>query len=204
MTHLGDRITPLVDNQLSADSAERARIHLARCASCRQATDAEYLIKARLAALGTPQPGNDLMERLLGLAAPGGPVPPRPGHVPGSPRPRPVTVPGRPPRAMRTPTGTAGQVAALAGPGRGGSTVLRRAGRRDLSRPARLRLGFALVGALALVGAGVAGTVSAAGTGGSPSVKPAVDSFVVEHGASSGSLLYGNQTVSWGSAGDGR
>ena len=41
MTHLGDRMTPLVDGQLPVDATERAHAHLASCDGCREAVETE-------------------------------------------------------------------------------------------------------------------------------------------------------------------
>ncbi len=92
MTHLGERISDLVDGQLPAEAAERAYAHLASCYGCRDQVEAERLMKARLAALALPSPRDDLVQRLLAMGGPAGPVPPRQGHVPGTARPRTVPV----------------------------------------------------------------------------------------------------------------
>lgn len=89
MSHLAARVTTLVDGQLSIEAAERAHVHLAGCRDCRDVVEAERLIKGRLSVLADPQPGVDLMNRLLAMGGPSGPLPPRVGHVPGSPRPVP-------------------------------------------------------------------------------------------------------------------
>jgi anti-sigma factor RsiW len=209
VTHLGERITPLVDGQLPADAAERASIHLAACRPCRDAVAAERLMKSRLATLGSPQPGEDLVRRLLHLAGPDGPLPPRVGHVPGTPRPRPISGPSRstrpvsgPPLARtgsRRPAVAAGVSRAVAGhrPGVSGR----------LSRVSRVRVTAAVVGAMCLVGAGVASGVVSAGAAGQPGVVPPVDTLVVQHSTSTGSLTFGDQNAEWetgDTAGSGR
>ncbi|HET9657053.1 MAG TPA: zf-HC2 domain-containing protein, partial [Kineosporiaceae bacterium] len=93
MAHLGERVTALVDGRLAPDAVQRAHLHLAGCRDCREAFEAERLMKARLAALEGPRPGDDLMWRLLTMGGPNGPLPPRNGHVPGTPRPQPATLP---------------------------------------------------------------------------------------------------------------
>jgi hypothetical protein len=90
VTHLGERVSALVDGQLPVDAIERAHAHLANCRDCRDAVEAERLMKARLSCLPAPGPGADLVARLLAMGGPAGPLPPRPGHVPGTPRPEPV------------------------------------------------------------------------------------------------------------------
>jgi hypothetical protein len=195
VTHLGERITPLVDGQLAGDVAERASIHLASCDECRAAVEAERLMKSRLATLGCPQPGDHLVRRLLELAGPEGPLPPRAGHVPGTPRQHAVS-PGR----VRSPLATQ--------PGRNGSrrpSVAAPRGRVDaatrpavarLSRVNRARLTAAMVGAMCLVGAGVAGGVVSAGAQ-QKDVVPPVDTLVVQHSVSTGNLPFGDQNAEW-------
>jgi len=91
----------VVDGQLTPESAERATAHLAACRPCRDLVELERLTKARLSALCGPEPGADLVSRLLAMGGPGGPVSPRPGHVPGTPRPQPVTMPAPHPGAVQ-------------------------------------------------------------------------------------------------------
>jgi hypothetical protein len=93
VAHLGDRVAALVDGQLPADVVDRAHAHLVGCRPCREAVEAERLMKGRLACLRGPEPGVDLMQRLLAMGGPNGPLPPRGGHVPGTPRPQPVALP---------------------------------------------------------------------------------------------------------------
>jgi len=92
VTHLGERVSDLVDGQLPPEAAERAFAHLASCQGCRDQVEAERLMKARLAALALPTPREDLVQKLLAMGGPAGPVPPRAGHVPGSARPSTVPV----------------------------------------------------------------------------------------------------------------
>ena len=54
----------------------------------------DYATKARLAVLPSPAVPAALTARLLALAEPGGPVPPRPGPLPSQPRM--LNVPARP------------------------------------------------------------------------------------------------------------
>jgi len=175
VTHLGDRVAALIDGQLSAEATERAMAHLARCRPCRDVVDVERLTKARLACLADPLPAGDLVGRLLAMGGPNGPMPPRPGHVPGTPRPkpvplsRPVAVPvlARAARVSRLrPAGR--PVAALVpmGPGRSSGTRRRRARRAG-----------AVLGALGVVGAGVGGLVLASPGGSAGGSAPGVDAL---------------------------
>jgi hypothetical protein len=186
--HLGDRVTPLVDGQLPVDAAERAYAHLAICRQCRARVEEERLIKSRLAALRDPVPDQALMSRLVGLAAPGGPMAPRDGHVPGSPRPQTVPIGHRP---LPDRPGEAG----------GGSS--RPPGRRPLGRARgarrpRVKVAAAMVGALSLLGAGVVAGVAAAGSPAGPALVPPVDSFVVEHQATTANFPFIDDSSGWG------
>jgi hypothetical protein len=169
VSHLADRITDLVDGQLSPEATERANAHLVHCRACREAAEAERLTKARLSTLPAPTPGEDLLPRLLALGGPEGPITPRSGHVPGSPRPRPVPI-TRPPRGATAPR------RGRTGPGGPGPSRRPRA-------PRRARLAVAVIGALGVIGVGVAATGSAMGGSADhgPTVVPPVDSFIVEH-----------------------
>jgi hypothetical protein len=198
VTHLGERITPLVDGQLQADAAERASIHLASCDVCREAVEAERLMKSRLATLGSPQPGDHLVRRLLELAGPDGlegPLPPRAGHVPGTPRPHAVS-PARARSPLSAQPGrSASRRPSLAMP-RGRADAGSRPSRERLSRVNRARLTAAMVGAMCLVGAGVAGGVVSAGAQ-PKTVVPPVDTLVVQHSVSTGTLPFGDQNAEW-------
>jgi anti-sigma factor RsiW len=222
MSHLGDRVSPLVDGQLDADAAERALIHITGCAECHDAVEIERLTKRRLATLGVPLPGNDFMHRLLEMSGPCGPMPPRPGHVPGNPRPQFTSASGG--SALGGNQVSAGLAGGLliTEPGRAGGTGvgLRPPGRRGSSRPSlarpastsrlvrvgrssRTRMAAAMVGAVCLVGAGVAGGVANGGVV-DQRVVPPVDSFVLEHSATTGTLPFNDQTVLWKAVGAGR
>jgi hypothetical protein len=75
-----------------------------------------------------------------------------------------------------------------------------------VTRSSRTRVAAAMVGAACLVGAGVAGGVAGGGVA-QARVVPPVDSFVVEHIATTRELPLSDttdQTVMWGSVGAGR
>jgi hypothetical protein len=207
MSHLGERVTSLVDGQLPVEAAERALMHIAGCGDCREAVEIERLMKRRLSSLHAPEPGDQLVGRLLELAGPSGPLPPRPGHVPGSPRPELIASLTR--VAVRSDAGPTRVAEPVRGthrpPGRRGSSrpplALSRMTR--VGRSSRNRVAAAMVGAACLVGAGVAGGVANGGVA-STQVVPPVDSFVLEHSATTDTLPFNDQTVMWGSVGAGR
>jgi anti-sigma factor RsiW len=92
--HLSDRISALVDDALPADARDRALVHITGCAPCRLEFESSRLLKARLSVLPAPQVPAGLTARLLAMAEPGGPIPPRPSQLPTQPRA--LGVPGRP------------------------------------------------------------------------------------------------------------
>jgi len=214
MSHLGERVSALVDSQLSVEVTEKAHMHITGCSECREAVEAERLTKQRLASLSGPEPADLLVRRLLELAGPSGPLPPRPGHVPGSPRPELVAslndIASRPVPAwsLDPPRGTASRP-----PGRRGSSrpPMSRANSNAaglsrmvrVSRSSRNRVAAAMVGAACLVGAGVAGSV-ANGSVTTNQVVPPIDSLVLEHSATAGQLPLADQTVVWGRVGAGK
>jgi len=188
MTHLGDRITSLVDGQLAPAEAERANAHLASCPACREAAELERLTKHRLRSLPDVAPGPGLVDALLRMGGPDGPLPPRADHVPGTPRPQTLPVPAGPAGSSR--------------PG-GRSLSARRApaghpGRRPARRTRRVAVavvgGLCAVGAVAVALAGVPAT-----TGG---VVPPVTSFVVDHSGTTSTLPFGDQLASWRTGGE--
>src|SRR4029450_11316074 len=75
MTHLGERMSALVDGEL--DHAERDRLlgHVADCQPCRSELDLLRKIKARLARSTGPEMSPTLLSKLLAMAEPGGPPP---------------------------------------------------------------------------------------------------------------------------------
>jgi anti-sigma factor RsiW len=85
--HLGERLSALIDGELSHAQRERVLAHLARCESCRQEAGTLRLLKRRMHALGDSDPaagdlaGADALTwRLLAMipAAGKGPGPQRP------------------------------------------------------------------------------------------------------------------------------
>jgi hypothetical protein len=203
VTHLGDRAAAFVDGQLTPESAERATAHLAACRPCRDLVELERLTKARLSALCGPEPGVDLVSRLLAMGGPAGPVPPRPGHVPGTPRPQPVTMPAPHPggvqvllRAARNGTIELTQRTDRTDRPWPQRDVARPGQRRDLgvstrpsgrarTAPARpSRLAVAVFGALSVVGVGVTGVAAGSTVAGSgPGLEQRSGTFVEPAGA---------------------
>ncbi len=127
--HLGERVSALVDNAMADDARDRALVHIAGCDLCREQVESARLLKRRLAVLPAPAVPAGLTARLLSMADPGGPIPPRPAHLPGQPRVTPsavrpiATVPDRP--AAGRPLGTRPAGRASRGNGRSARRTVR-------------------------------------------------------------------------------
>jgi anti-sigma factor RsiW len=166
VSHLGERITALVDGELDHDARDRALAHLATCGQCRAEADAQRRLKRRLRSLNEATPSSNLLTRLYAMGEPGGPIPPRARPMPGGARAPFVPRPGAGhPRDNRPP----------------GTPLMRR-------RVPRMR--YLAVGAatLAVFGVGAAGFAAGADTGQLPRVGPAVEQFAVEHALTSGDV----------------
>ncbi len=194
MTHLGDRVTELVDGQLGPDATERAHAHLARCMPCREAVETERLMKTRLAALAGPAPSADLVGRLLTIGAPAAdplrPAGEQDGERPvRGVRPAPASAPDRPAgsRPGRTrPAGRSGN------PQNGPRPFARR------PRPTRpRRLAVAVFGALSVVGVGAAGLTFSTAPLSPGAAVPPFATFVVEHATTTRDLPFVDVPASW-------
>lgn len=183
MSHLGERLTALVDGELGHDDRDRALAHLALCGECRAAAEALRRVKKRLRALAdappigfeeyTPElPSADFMARLQAIKAGS---PPDDHDLPGPPSGR---FPARgsrltgpfatPPRDSR-PGGRSGHAAAVA---LGGMP------RRYLAAGA----------AVAVLGLGTATFLAGGDHRQAPQVTPAFEHFAVEHALTSGEM----------------
>jgi hypothetical protein len=146
MSHLGEKLTEWADGRSTGDEAEWVHRHLQKCRECRDLADAERLIKARLSTLLDPVPEPTFLVRLAAMGGPNGPMTPRPGRVPGTPRVEPVA----------SPRAVARSREANQRRDSGGRPPLRLdAMGPKSSRPRRSRRRAAMIGALSLVGVGV-------------------------------------------------
>ena len=102
MTHLGVRISALVDGELPHDARERALAHIAHCTSCRRLVEAERAMKELLSAATPPLPSDRVLASLQALAQPGNPLPPRARAMPQGPVVPLLPPPGRGPRGSRS------------------------------------------------------------------------------------------------------
>jgi anti-sigma factor RsiW len=172
MTHLGDRISALVDGELGHQDRDRALAHVAHCAECRAELEAQREVKQLLASARSPRPDAVTLSALQALAAPGGPVPPRARTMPQGP-----LVPDLPPPGRRP---------------RGGRLDSRRPGHRTARRARVVTAGALSVAGLVLGTAFVAGGSSGSSTG---PVVPPVAELSVEHGRTSTAVTVGDPGV---------
>jgi len=85
--HLGERLSALIDGELTDTQRERVLAHLAGCEDCRREAAALRLLKRRMHTLGDAAAGDALTWRLLALRPAGGQGrPPRRAHRPGARR----------------------------------------------------------------------------------------------------------------------
>ncbi|MFI5066245.1 MAG: anti-sigma factor family protein, partial [Streptosporangiales bacterium] len=78
MSHLGQRLSALIDGELSAAERDRVLAHVARCEGCRQEAAALRALKQRMHSLGEAMVDTALTGRLMAMAASGGAQ-----HAPG-------------------------------------------------------------------------------------------------------------------------
>ena len=74
MTHLGSRVSALVDGRLAPEEEERCWAHVHSCHTCRDLVEQEGWVKTQLAQLsfGPSEPSHDFKSSLLGrCSAPG-------------------------------------------------------------------------------------------------------------------------------------
>jgi hypothetical protein len=69
VTHLGQRLSALIDGELDPDDRDRVLVHLAKCDGCRGEAIALRTLKRRMSALGDETAADGaLTRRLMGLA----------------------------------------------------------------------------------------------------------------------------------------
>jgi anti-sigma factor RsiW len=78
MSHLGDRLSALIDGELDGAERDRAYAHLASCEPCRTEAAELRALKKKLSTLVSGAPAEAAMtRRLIAMTGPGGPLPPR-------------------------------------------------------------------------------------------------------------------------------
>jgi anti-sigma factor RsiW len=167
MSHLGDRLSALVDGELDGAERDRAHAHLASCEQCRAEAAELRALKQQLRTLMTGAPAEAAMtRRLIALTGPGGPMPPRRGRL----------------RVARAGRPSAGRRAARA---------MTRPSTRG-SRSARRRR-YLMLGTVSLVVS--LGTAAFTAGGGSdsapgPRITPPVEMYSVEHAITTGEVPF--------------
>jgi anti-sigma factor RsiW len=92
MSHLGDRLSALIDGELDGAERDRASAHLASCEQCRTEAAELRALKQKLSTLLSRAPAEAAMtRRLIAMTGPGGPLPPRRRLLRLAPGPRPAT-----------------------------------------------------------------------------------------------------------------
>jgi anti-sigma factor RsiW len=94
VTHLGQRLSALIDGELDGTERERVLVHMTGCCSCRNEVAALRMLKRRMRALDEDVSGvgADLTGRLMGLSA----LASLPEHEDATPQTAPDPWPSRP------------------------------------------------------------------------------------------------------------
>ena len=167
MSHLGDRLSALVDGELDGAELDRALAHLARCLQCRAEAAELRALKQKLRGLLDGAPAETAMtRRLIAMTGPGGPLPPRHRLL--------RVVPGRRPAA--------------------GSPAAGPASRRSW---AGARRRYLVLGTVSLVVSLGTAAFTAGGGGDAapgPKITPQVEMYSVEHAITTGEVPYPGPT----------
>ncbi len=174
MSHLGDRLSALVDGELDGADRDRAHAHLAGCAQCRAEAAELRALKQKLRELMSGAPAEAAMtRRLIAMTGPGGPMPPRRRLLRVVPRHRSAAVP----------------VPSRPGPRRPRSARRRR---------------YLVLGTVSLVvGLGTAAFTLGGGGDAAPGprITPPVEMYSVEHAITTGEVPFPGPTAQPGSSG---
>ena len=175
MSHLGDRLSALVDGELGGAELDRAHAHLAGCEQCRAEAAELRALKKKLRGLMDGAPAEAAMtRRLIAMTGPGGPMPPRRRLL--------RVVPGRRPAAGP----------AASRPGSGSSA------RTYEPWPTARRRRYLVLGTVSLV-VGLGTAAFTVGGGGDaapgPRVTPPVEMYSVEHAITTGEVPFPGPTA---------
>jgi anti-sigma factor RsiW len=190
MSHLGYRLSALVDGELSADERDRVHAHLAGCEACRAEANQLRALKKRMRGLGEVLPDDALTQRLIAIAEPGPPVPPRRrARRMNGPAPRP---------GFRTAAGAGVGPSAGVPAGAGVAPASRRPGRVLRTRHRRPRRRYLALGVVSCVFAGL--SVTAFTMGGDqqtpgPRITPQVQLYSVQHAITTGQVPSGGSSA---------
>jgi len=186
MSHLGDRLSALVDGELGGAELDRAHAHLAGCEPCRAEAAELRALKRKLRGLVDGAPAEAAMtRRLIAMTGPGGPVPPRHRLL--------RVVPGR--RPAKPATGPASSRPAS------GPTAEPRSPFRP--QPTARRRRYLVLGTVSLV-VGLGTAAFTVGGGGDaapgPRITPPVEMYSVEHAITTGEVPFPGPTAGPSSA----
>lgn len=163
MSHLGERLSALVDGELDGAERDRAHAHLAHCAPCRAEAAELRELKQKLSTLTGGAPPEDAMtKRLIAMTGPGAPGSARGG--------RSRVVPGQRP--------SGGRMSA-----RPGARQPRSAGRRR----------YLVLGTVSLIVSLGTAAFTVGGGGGAvpgPRITPPVEMYSVEHAITTGEVPF--------------
>jgi anti-sigma factor RsiW len=160
MSHLRDRLSALVDGELSGAERDRAHAHLASCEQCRAEAAELRALKRKLRGLASGAPAEAAMtRRLIAMTGPGGPLPPRR------------------PRLRLAPSGRSAASLGSLGPG------YRRAARRRYLVLGAMSVVVGLGTAAFTAGGG-------GGAAPCPRITPAVEMYSVEHAITTGEVPF--------------
>jgi len=198
MSHLGDRLSALVDGELDGAELDRAHAHLAGCEQCRVEAAELRALKQKLRGLTTGAPAEAAMtRRLIAMTGPGGPLPPQRRLL--------RVVPGRRSAVGLVPSAPSGPAPSGPAPFRsapsGPAPSAPAAGRR--SRPARRRRYLVLGTVSLVVGLGTAAFTAGGGGDASPGprITPPVEMYSVEHAITTGEVPFPGPTAQPASSG---
>ena len=197
MSHLGDRLSALVDGELDGAELDRAHAHLAGCERCRAEAAELRALKQKLRELMTGAPAEAAMtRRLIAMTGPGGPLPPQRRLL--------RVVPGRRSAVGLVPSAPSGPAPSGPAPFRSapsGPAPSAPAGRR--SRPARRRRYLVLGTVSLVVGLGTAAFTAGGGGDASPGprITPPVEMYSVEHAITTGEVPFPGPTAQPASSG---
>jgi anti-sigma factor RsiW len=180
MSHVGRRLSALIDGELGDSERDQVHAHLVSCQACRDEAAALRMLKRRIGGLGETPADSELTRRLIALAGL-----PEPAAPPSRTRSATAAFSGAGPSAGRAPWGSSA-------PWLGGSA----GDEPDPPGPAapssrgRGHARFMVAGAVAAIAVGL-GTVSfaAGGDGGAgPSVNPDVELYSAQQAVMTGQV----------------
>jgi anti-sigma factor RsiW len=175
MSHLGHRLSALIDGELSGAERDRVLAHLAACATCRAEAKGLRELKGKMRGLADLMTDDALTRRLVAIAEPGDPVPPRRRARRGA-APRP---------AFRTFTDVTPAGRWASGPRWRGSR-----GRRRRVRYVALGVASCAVG-LGVTAFTMGGGQEAPG----PRITPPVEMYSVEHAITTGEVPFAGSSA---------